>query len=72
MRLSSQTLRQLYTRVNGARFKEQTGDSAKLAYVRALAQVLQLYAALLRDREITELEERIANLERQQRSGSGS
>ena len=69
LRLSSQTIRALHKRVNGTRFKEQAGDSAKLAYVRALSQVLQLYAALLRDSEIIDLEKRIAELERQKDKG---
>ena len=69
LRLSSQTIRALHTRVNGTRFKEQAGDSAKLAYVRALSQVLQIYAALLRDSEMIDLENRIVELERQKDKG---
>ncbi len=66
LRLSSTTIRQLHRRVSGAvRFKEQSSDSAKLAFVRALTQILQVYASVLKDREITELEKRITELERQ-------
>ena len=58
--------------MNGVRFKAQETDTAKLAYIRALSQVLQLYAALLRDNEITELEARIAELEREKGSQARS
>jgi hypothetical protein len=66
LRLSSQTIRQLHRRVSGGvRFKEQSGDAARLSHVRALAQLLQLYGAILKDHEITELEARITELEKQ-------
>jgi hypothetical protein len=65
LRLSSQTIRQLHHRVSGGqRFKVQAGDPARLAMIRALSQLLQTYASILRDHEITDLEERIAELEK--------
>jgi len=65
LRLSSTTIRQLHHRVSGAvRFKEQNSDSAKLAFVRALTQTLQVYASILKDHELTELEARISELEK--------
>lgn len=64
LRLSSQTIRQLHKRVSGVRFKEQGSDGAKLAHIRALVQVLQVYGGLLKDQEITELEKRITELEK--------
>jgi diaminopimelate decarboxylase len=64
LRLSSEVIRKLHTRVNGVRFKEQSGDNARLSHVRALAQLLQLYGSILKDHEITELETRITELEK--------
>jgi hypothetical protein len=72
LRLSSQTIMQLHKRVSGVRFKEQSSDGAKLAHVRALVQVLQVYGGLLKDNEITELEKRITELERQKEYKSKS
>ena len=69
LQLSSQTIRQLHDRVSGERFKEQNGDTTRLAYIRALSQLLQIHAALLKDTEITEMEDRLAVLERQRESG---
>lgn len=69
LRLSSQTIRQLHRRVSGGvRFKVQAGDSARLAMIRALSQLLQTYASILRDHELADLEKRIAELERQKES----
>ncbi|GAB6286819.1 MAG: hypothetical protein STSR0009_30220 [Methanoregula sp.] len=51
--------------MSAQRFKEQGSDSAKLAHVRALVQVLQVYGGLLKDNELTELEKRITELEKQ-------
>jgi len=66
LRLSSQTIRQLHRRVSGqVRFKEQSGDRARLAMIRALSQLLQTYSSLLRDNELVELECRISDLEQQ-------
>jgi len=65
LRLSSQTIRQLHKRVSGGtRFKEQSSDHAKLAHIRALTQTLQVYASVLKDHEITELDKRISELEK--------
>ena len=65
LRLSSQTIRQLHKRVSGGqRFKVQSGDGARLAMIRALSQLLQTYASILKDHEITELEQRITELEK--------
>jgi hypothetical protein len=65
LRLSSQTIRQLHGRVSGGRrFKVQNGDSARLAMIRALSQLLQTYAGILRDHELADLEKRIAELEK--------
>ena len=65
LRLSSQTIRQLHRRVSGGqRFKVQNGDSARLAMIRALSQLLQTYASILRDHELADLEKRIAELEK--------
>ena len=64
--MSSQTIRQLHKRVSGGvRFKEQNGDSARLSMIRALSTLLQTYASILKDHEITELEQRITELEKQ-------
>ena len=63
LQLSSDTIRQLHQRVNGVRFKEQSSDSARLAHVRALTQLIQLYSGLLKDAELIELERRISDLE---------
>jgi hypothetical protein len=72
LRLSSQTIRALHKRVSGTRFKVQSSDNAKLSHIRALAQVLQLYGSLLKDHEITELEARITELEKQKESRNRS
>lgn len=65
LRLSSQTIRQLHRRVSGGqRFKVQNGDSARLAMIRALSQFLQVYSSVLRDHELADLEQRIAELEK--------
>ena len=63
--LSSSTIRQLHKRVSGTRFKEQSGDSARLSHIRALSQLLQTYAGILKDTEISTLDQRITELERQ-------
>jgi len=63
LQLSSETIRQLHKRVNGVRFKEQSSDSARLAHVRALTALMQLYAGLLKDAELIDLERRITDLE---------
>jgi hypothetical protein len=63
LQLSSETIRQLHQRVNGVRFKEQSSDSARLAHVRALTALMQLYAGLLKDAELIDLERRISDLE---------
>lgn len=65
LRLSSSTIRQLHKRVSGTRFKEQSGDSARLSHIRALSQLLQTYAGILKDTEISTLDQRITELERQ-------
>jgi hypothetical protein len=66
LRLSSQTIRQLHRRVSGGqRFKVQGGDSQRLAMIRALSQLLQTYASILKDHELADLEKRIAELEQQ-------
>jgi hypothetical protein len=73
LRLSSQTIRQLHRRVSGGiRFKEQSGDSARLAMIRALSQLLQTYASVLRDHELSDLEKRIAELEKMKESRNRS
>lgn len=65
LRLSSQTIRQLHRRVSGGvRFKVQGGDSQRLAMIRALSQLLQVYSSVLRDHELADLEKRIAELEK--------
>jgi len=64
LRLSSQMIRSLHRRVNGARFKEQASDGAKLSHIRALIAVLQVYGGLLRDSELIDLEKRIVELEK--------
>jgi hypothetical protein len=64
LRLSSEMIRQLHKRVSGVRFKEQASDNAKLSHVRALVQTLQVYGTILKDHELSELETRIAELER--------
>ena len=65
LRLSSQTIRQLHRRVSGGvRFKVQSGDGARLAMIRALSQLLQTYASILKDHELADLEARIAELEK--------
>jgi len=65
LRLSSQTIRALHKRVSGIRFKVQSSDNAKLSHIRALVQVLQVYSTILKDHEITDLEKRITELEKQ-------
>jgi len=65
LRLSSQTIRQLHRRVSGGqRFKVQNGDSARLAMIRALSGLLQVYSSVLKDHELADLEKRIAELEK--------
>ena len=64
LRLSSHLIRSLHKRVDVARFKEQSSDSAKLSHIRALIAVLQVYGALLRDDELETLKQRVEALER--------
>ena len=73
LRLSSQTIRQLHRRVSGTvRFKEQASDGAKLSHIRALVAVLQVYGSIMKDAELTDLEKRISELEREKESRSRS
>ncbi|MCX6691015.1 MAG: hypothetical protein NTW33_02910 [Methanoregula sp.] len=65
LRLSSQTIRQLHKRVNGVRFKVQSGDSARLSHVRSFSQLIQVYGSILKDTEITELAKRVSELEQE-------
>jgi hypothetical protein len=64
LRLSSHLIRALHKRVSSARFKEQSSDGAKLSHIRALITILQVYGALLRDVELTQLDQRIGELEK--------
>jgi len=66
LRLSSVTIRQLHHRTSVHRFKTQAGDRDRLAYVRALTQLLQVYNGLLKDGELEELEKRIDALENEE------
>ena len=73
LRLSSQTIRQLHRRVSGTvRFKEQASDGAKLSHIRALVAVLQVYGSIMKDAELTDLEKRISELEREKENRSRS
>lgn len=73
LRLSSTTIRQLHHRVSGTvRFKEQSSDGARLSHVRALVAVLQVYGSIMKDAELTDLEKRITELEREKESRSRS
>jgi len=72
LRMSSEVIRKLHTRVSTQRFKEQSSDGAKLSHVRALVQVLQVYGSIMKDHELTDLEKRISELEREKESRSRS
>ena len=72
LRMSSEVIRKLHTRVSTQRFKEQASDGAKLSHIRALVAVLQVYGSILKDTEIGELDKRISELEREKESRSRS
>ena len=65
LKLSSETIRSLHKRISVIRFKGQAGDRDRLAYVRALVSLLQVYSGILKDQEIEDLEKRLDALEKE-------
>jgi len=64
MRMSSQLIRILHRRTTAHRFKPSQHDSPRLQYARATIAAITAYGGLLKDVEITELEERLTALEK--------
>ena len=67
MRMSSHLVRILHKRTTAHRFKPSAHDNPRLQYARATIGAITAYGSLLKDVEITELEERLAVLERLRR-----
>lgn len=65
LELSSTTIRSMHKRISSVRFKEQAGDRARIAHIRAFTALLQTYASILKDHEMADLERRITELEQQ-------
>jgi len=65
LRLSSEVIRKLHRRVNGVRFRVESADGTRLSHIRALVAVLQVYGSIMKDAELTDLEKRISELERE-------
>jgi len=71
LNLSSDLVKSLHERVMATRFKSRTGDRDRLAFTRALTQLLNTYSGILKDSEIADLEKRIATLEAQKQKEGG-
>lgn len=65
--VSSGIIQQLASRLTTERFRARDSDPARLAYVRALASIMQIHASLLRDRDLDDLKDRISKLEASQK-----
>ncbi len=63
MAKASELVNILHKRATATRFKESQHDRARLAYARAAVAAVQAYAAILKDGEMLDLEQRIAALE---------
>ena len=62
--LSSSVLKKMEARMtSGPRFREQKSDQTYLGYVRALSGLIQAHNAVLKDQELTDLEQRLKALE---------
>jgi hypothetical protein len=64
MELASELIRIMHARATSKRFKAQAKDAPRLAYARVCVPLLEGYARLLKEVEITELSERITELEK--------
>jgi len=63
--MSSELVRILHRRTTAHRFKPSQHDASRLAYARATIAALQVYGGILKDTEISTLDGRISELERQ-------
>lgn len=68
--LSSSVLKKMEARMtSGPRFREQKSDQTYLGYVRALSGLIQAHNAVLKDQELTDLEQRLKALEEREAPG---
>ena len=62
LKVNSELITQLQTRLKAKRFRPQEGDSVKLGYIRVLVQALQAQNAILKDSELDEIKNDLEEL----------
>ncbi|MCK9593727.1 MAG: hypothetical protein M0Q91_17135, partial [Methanoregula sp.] len=72
LEIASDVIRDLQKKGLSGRFRDPDTERLRDAKTRLLIQSLQTYTLILRDHEITELEKRITELERQKECESKS